>query len=98
MSTQTNTALITGSSSGIGLDLARAFLDKGLNIVLNGRNADKLTAAARRLGHAERVAVVPGSIAERETGEAMVRAAVERFDSVDVLVNNAGFPELWTSR
>ena len=90
MSTQTNTALITGSSSGIGLDLARAFLDKGLNVVLNGRNADKLTAAARRLGHAERVAVVPGSIAKRETGEAMVRAAVERFDSVDVLVNNAG--------
>ncbi len=90
MSTQTNTALITGSSSGIGLGLARAFLDKGLNVVLNGRNADKLTAAARRLGHPERVAVVPGSIADRETGEAMVRAAVERFDSVDVLVNNAG--------
>ncbi len=90
MSTQTNTALITGSSSGIGLDLARAFLDKGLNVILNGRNADKLTAAAGRLGHAEQVAVVPGSIADRETGEAMVRAAVERFDSVDVLVNNAG--------
>ncbi len=90
MSTQTNTALITGSSSGIGLDLARAFLDKGLNVILNGRNADKLTAAAGRLGHAERVAVVPGSIADRETGEAMVRTAVERFDSVDVLVNNAG--------
>ncbi len=90
MSTQTNTALITGSSSGIGLDLARAFLDKGLNVVLNGRNADKLTAAAGTLGHPERVAVVPGSIADRETGEAMVRAAVERFDSVDVLVNNAG--------
>ncbi len=64
MSTQTNTALITGSSSGIGLDLARAFLDKGLNVVLNGRNADKLTAAARRLAHPERVAVVPGSIAD----------------------------------
>ncbi len=90
MSTQTKTVLITGSSSGIGFDIARAFLDKGSSVVLNGRNADKLTAAAGKLGHPERVAVVPGSIADRETGEAMVRAALERFDSVDVLVNNAG--------
>ncbi len=90
MSTQTKTALITGSSSGIGLDIARAFLDEGSNVVLNGRNADKLTAAAEKLGHPERVAVVPGSIADRETGEAMVRVAVERFGGVDVLVNNAG--------
>ncbi len=90
MSTQTKTVLITGSSSGIGLDIARAFLAKGSNVVLNGRNADKLTAAAKKLGHPERVAVVPGSIADRETGGAMVRIALERFDSVDVLVNNAG--------
>ncbi len=90
MSTQTDTALITGSSSGIGLDIARAFLDKGSNVVLNGRNADKLTAATENLDHPERVAFVPGSIADRETGEAMVRIAVERFGSVDVLVNNAG--------
>jgi len=90
MSTQSNTALITGSSSGIGLDIARAFLDRGSSVVLNARNADKLRAAAEKLGHPERVAEVPGSIADRETGEAMVRAAVERFGSVDVLVNNAG--------
>ncbi len=90
MSTRTDTTLITGSSSGIGLDIARAFLDKGSNVVLNGRNADKLTAATEKLGHPERVAFVPGSIADRETGEAMVRVAVERFGSVDVLINNAG--------
>ncbi len=90
MSAQTKTVLITGSSSGIGLDIARAFLDKGSNVVLNGRNTDKLAVAAEKLGHPERVAVVPGSIADRETGEAMVRTALERFGSVDVLVNNAG--------
>ncbi len=90
MSTQTNTALITGSSSGMGLDIARAFLDKGANVVLNGRDAAKLTAAAETLGHPERTAVVPGSVADRATGEAIVRVALERFGSVDVLVNNAG--------
>ncbi len=90
MSTQTKTSLITGSSSGIGLDIARAFLDRGSNVVLNGRNPDKLTTVAEKLGPPERVAAVPGNIADRETGEAMVRVAVERFGSVDVLVNNAG--------
>ncbi len=90
MSTQAHTVLITGASSGIGYGIARAFLEKGSNVVLNGRNAEKLTAAAESLGHAERVAVVPGNIGDRETGEAMVRVAVERFGGVDVLVNNAG--------
>ncbi len=90
MSTQTNTALITGSSSGIGLDIARAFLDKGSNVVLNGRDEGKLTRAAEQLGPPDRIAVVPGSIADRTTGEAMVRVAVYLFGSFDVLVNNAG--------
>ncbi len=90
MSTRTNTALITGSSSGIGLDIARAFLSRGSNVVLNGRNPDKLAQAAEKLGPSERVAVVAGSIGDGKTGERMVQIAVERFGSVDVLVNNAG--------
>ncbi len=90
MSNPTQTVIITGSSSGIGLDIARAFLDKDLSVVLNGRDADKLKAAAEKLGHPERIAMVPGSISDRETGEAMVRVAAKRFGSVDVLVNNAG--------
>ncbi len=90
MSTRTNTALITGSSSGIGLDIARGFLSRGSNVVLNGRNPDKLAQAAEKLGPAERVAVVAGSIGDGKTGERMVQIAVERFGSVDVLVNNAG--------
>lgn len=89
MSTQTNTVLITGSSNGIDLDIARALPDRGANVVLNGRNPDKLTTAAENLGPRERFAAVPGSIAERKTAEAMVRLAVERFGRVDVLVNNA---------
>ena len=90
MSTQVKTVLITGGSSGIGYDVARAFLEEQTNVVLNGRNVEKLKAAAERLGHADRVAVVPGDIGDCKTGEAMVRVAVERFGRVDVLVNNAG--------
>ncbi|MFF3327019.1 SDR family NAD(P)-dependent oxidoreductase [Streptomyces sp. NPDC002889] len=87
---ETTTAIVTGSSSGIGLDIARAFLDQGANVVLNGRDGDRLAKAAAGLGHPHRIAQVPGSIGAAETGEALVRAAVERFGGVDVLVNNAG--------
>ncbi len=90
MSTQTNTVLITGASSGIGLDLARGFLEKGSNVVLNGRNSEKLATAAEALGEESRTALVPGDIGDRETGKKMVDVAVAQFGSVDVLVNNAG--------
>ena len=90
MSSQTKTVLITGGSSGIGFDVARAFLGKGSNVVINGRNADKLQAAAEKLDNPEKVAIVPGDIGSPKTGEALVRVAMDRFGSVDVLVNNAG--------
>ena len=53
--TRTNTVLITGASSGIGLDVARAFLAKGSNVVLNGRDENKLLAAAESLGSRDRI-------------------------------------------
>ncbi len=90
MTTNLNTVLITGASSGIGLDVARGFLEKGSNVVLNARNSEKLAAAAQALGHENKIALMPGDIGNKETGEKMVNTALERFGSVDVLVNNAG--------
>jgi len=90
MKTNNKTALITGARSGIGFGAAKAFLEKGWNVVLNSRNAEKLAAAAEDLGEPSRIAVVAGDISHRETGERMVETAVQRFGSVDVLVNNAG--------
>lgn len=90
MTTNINTILITGASSGMGLDIARGFLERGSNVVMNARNSEKLAAAARALGDENRIATVPGDIGNKETGEKMVKSAVERFGSADVLVNNAG--------
>lgn len=90
MSTSNRTALVTGSSSGIGFEVARELLEAGWNVVLNARNTARLDAAASRLEHPERVAKVAGSTADRATSEAMVRVARERFGGVDLLVNNAG--------
>ena len=90
MTANAKTVLITGASSGIGLDVARGFLENGSNVVLNARNIEKLTAAAKELGDESRIALVQGDIGDKETGENMVNAAIDRFGSVDVLVNNAG--------
>lgn len=86
----TKTVIVTGSSSGIGRDVARAFLRRGDNVVLNGRDADKLAAVATELDAPDRVATVPGNIGNPDTGTELVRVAVERFGGVDVLVNSAG--------
>jgi NAD(P)-dependent dehydrogenase (short-subunit alcohol dehydrogenase family) len=90
MSKSAATILITGASSGMGFDIARGFLARGANVVLNGRDPDRLEAAAVALERPDRTAFVAGDIGLRTTGEALVATAVERFGSVDVLVNNAG--------
>ncbi|MFG1794720.1 SDR family NAD(P)-dependent oxidoreductase [Nocardia sp. NPDC049149] len=86
----TKTVIVTGSSSGMGRDIARAFVARGDNVVVNGRDAGKLAEVAAELGAPARVATFAGDIGSPATGSALVQAAVERFGGVDVLVNNAG--------
>lgn len=85
------TALVTGSSAGIGYALAAGLAGAGARIVLNGRDAHKLAQAAARLREAgANVLPAPFDVTD---GEA-VRAAVARIESdtgpIDILVNNAG--------
>ena len=86
----TETVLITGASSGIGLDIARGFYEQGANLVLNARNEEKLIHAAESFGDKNRIATLLGDIGDQETGKQMAQAAMERFGRLDVLVNNAG--------
>lgn len=86
-------AIVTGSSSGIGRAIAKAFLVRGTRVVLNGRNRERLEHAAAELSDetsGDLIAVVPGDIGARSTGEALAATALERFGRLDVLVNNAG--------
>jgi len=85
------TALVTGSSQGIGLALARGLADAGATIVLNGRDATKLTAVAGQLadeGHTVSI------LAFDATDHDAVKAAIDGFEAdeghIDILVNNAG--------
>ncbi len=95
MSKNTKTVLITGASSGIGLGIAEAYLRLDANVVLNARSESKLVDVAQKLGRPDQVAVVPGDIGNKTTGQRIVDVAVDRFGRVDVLINNAGhfFPK-----
>ncbi len=86
----TKTAVITGAGSGIGYAVAEAFVREGTNVVLNGRSEDKLTRAAAQLDRPGQLAIVADDVTRTETANRIVEAAVDRFDRVDVLVNNAG--------
>ncbi|WAP67989.1 SDR family oxidoreductase [Jiella pelagia] len=84
-------ALVTGSSQGIGLALAKGLAAAGAEIVVNGRDAEKLSAAAAELRSAG------GTVHELAfdvTDHHAVRAAVDRFEAetgpIDILINNAG--------
>lgn len=84
------TVIITGASSGIGLALASAFLQRGDNVVGNARTLARLETAADQLGNPENFLPVAGDIGRPETAPEMFARAIERFGAVDVLVNNAG--------
>ncbi len=87
------TALITGSTSGIGLGIAEALAAQGANIVLNGFgdvstiNALRATIAAQ---HGVAVRYDPADMSKPDTIETMMGKAIAEFGAIDVLVNNAG--------
>jgi len=88
--TNAQTVIVTGGATGIGYAVVEQFLQRGANVVINGRTEAKLTTAAEQLGHPDRVSVVAGDVTQAETADKIVNAAVQRFARVDVLVNNAG--------
>jgi NAD(P)-dependent dehydrogenase (short-subunit alcohol dehydrogenase family) len=87
------TIIVTGASSGIGKEIASHFLQKGDNVVITSSTAEKLQKSYQELGGGENLAMVVGNIKEKSTGEKLVSTALERFGSVDVLINNAGIYE-----
>lgn len=87
-------AIITGSTRGLGLASARALAAEGCRVVVCGRTEATLREAERTLtadaGSSAKVLAVRADVTRLHDLEALVRATVERFGGVDVLVNNVG--------
>src|SRR6058998_2037839 len=80
------TWFITGAGRGMGVNFAKAALAAGHNVVATGRNPD---AVAEALGASDGLLVATLDVTSAQDAEAAVAAAIERFGSIDVLVNNA---------
>ncbi|MGZ5406128.1 MAG: SDR family NAD(P)-dependent oxidoreductase, partial [Nocardioides sp.] len=84
-------AIVTGASSGLGVAFAQGLAEAGADVVLGARRADRLEATAglvRDVGR--RALAVTTDVADPDSCQALVDAAMAEFDRVDVLVNNAG--------
>ncbi len=108
MTLKTRNAIVTGSTSGIGLAIARAFAEQGANVVINGfGEAAAIEAERSKIENDFGVKSIysPADLTKPDQIGAMVSEAEAAFGSVDILVNNAGIqhvdpiekfpPEMW---
>jgi NAD(P)-dependent dehydrogenase (short-subunit alcohol dehydrogenase family) len=82
--------LVTGAGTGIGRATALAFLGAGWGVALLGRRSGPLEETAALSDAADRALILPADITDPDAVESAFAAAVERFDRLDVLFNNAG--------
>ncbi|MFG4003128.1 glucose dehydrogenase [Flavobacterium aquidurense] len=87
------TVIVTGAASGIGKGIAKYFLDRGDNVVINSLTPSALENAYNEFGAGDNLAMFAGDVSKKQTGEQLVKIALEKFGSVDVLINNAGIFE-----
>src|SRR5271156_2239764 len=86
MANNQKTVIVTGASQGIGAAVVKAFLERGYNVVGTARNATK----SAELKASDKLLLVDGDIGDAATAQKVVDAAVQKFGSIDVVINNAG--------
>ena len=84
-------AIVTGASSGLGVAFAQALAEAGADVALGARRVERLAdTAALVAGAGRRALSVATDVADPESCQALVKAAMDEFGRVDILVNNAG--------
>jgi len=85
------TALVTGSSSGIGAAIAAELAAEGARVIVHGRNVERANVVAARIWAAGgQAAVAIGDLSTNEGASGVAEQALAAFGTVDILVNNAG--------
>lgn len=87
MKTTGNTILITGSSAGIGLEMARLFSKNGNTVIITGRDKNRLEKAASELGN---VTAIPFDVSNANDVDNLVERIKRDFPNLNMLINNAG--------
>ncbi|NLX09584.1 MAG: glucose 1-dehydrogenase [Chloroflexi bacterium] len=91
-------ALVTGAGSGIGREICKLFMQEGAKVVATDINAEALQSLAQEMEAAGgALTTVAGNIAERADAENMVETAVRTYGTLDILINNAGIMDDFTT-
>lgn len=88
MKTSNNTILITGGSAGIGLEIAKAFLEKGNEVIITGRDVKRMEQAATQLPG---VHTLVSDVSSEAAVDELVNTIRSKFPRLNVLINNAGY-------
>lgn len=87
-------ALVTGASRGLGLEICRSYLDAGASVFVCSRDAEELdrarTELRSRTGDESRIGALVADVSDQQQVDELVRAAIGRFPGLSILVNNAG--------
>ena len=87
-------AFVAAASKGLGRAVAEELAAEGVSLALNARGGDELETTSRSISSTSQVDVLPlaGDVSNAEQVDGMVKAAIERFGRIDILVTNAGGP------
>ena len=90
------TAIVTGASSGLGVTFAESLAEMGINVVIAARRYEKLVKVAEDISSKYNVRVIPvkTDVSQEEQVINMVKTAIEKFGSLEILVNNAEIASL----
>lgn len=86
-------ALVTGASAGLGLAIAKCFAAAGFDLLIVGRDTNRLQAAATQMNASVRVEPVVCDVTDSEDVHQLMIQVAEKFGSLDVLVNNVGLSD-----
>ena len=93
LSIQGKTAIVTGAANGVGLAIARHFIDQGANVMFADRDRDRLQDECGEIeGDDGQIRFFSGDLREKLTVENLVSSTIDYFDRVDILVNACAVP------
>src|SRR5579863_2844676 len=85
------TALVTGAGRGIGRAIAKRLVGAGARVMINDLDEAMLLDSQAELGHPGRVSHVTADLTDPSVPERIVEATIAEFESIDIIVNNAGY-------
>ena len=90
MNLRNKVAVVTGAGGTVGRDITKSLISEGCKVVINGRDAKKLTSLSKEIGSKKDILILPGDITREGDVLNMIDQIINNYNKIDILVNNAG--------